>query len=159
MTTPEMKLGMWKTDKGRVVCVPYIEPEWADVESPIFVRFVGENGGRAFEWASQAGVFYASLGRERLVEHLSDDRDDPRTWKPPVTMRAGLWEMSDGSVGTAHVFSCEEWHVTTINPDGLPYTYICDSQGMPIRHNCNPRAVRYIGPSPLRGPTKKETEK
>lgn len=150
------KTGMWRCRDGKVRVVSAIAPPWADQDTPLEGYEDCGQGSLPFRAWDIHGMYDPCKESPRdLIEHLSDEIADPRTWAPPVVLREGVWEFGDGSRGVVHQQQyfpqgCPRGHVvhfltganwacsTKYQSDGYPHDTVSGW----------PKATRFIGPLP-----------
>ena len=92
------KPGMKRLRDGSIGCVPWGVPEWlgSDFSYPVHLCFEPTRG-LVRDLRTLEGL--AVRGNKEpgdIVEHLSDEIADPRTWTPPVVLNVGVWEDRHG---------------------------------------------------------------
>lgn len=146
MSKFKLRVGMWRCRDGGIACVWHIVPKWVETSWPL-IGYTTEEG--FLSW-SEGGKVHELLGDSPcdLIEHLSDEIADPRTWQPPVTLREGVWEFDDGSRGVALPFVAEkDFVVLFINGKSRHLDMVYTKEGEP-KLPTYPKAVRFIGPLP-----------
>jgi hypothetical protein len=149
----EIRTGMWRTRDGSVASVNHRKPDHSTWEGRPPWEFPWA-GCRAVEGLLQGEAWrsngmYSRHGESPLdlVEFLTDETADPRTWKPTVVLKEGLWEREDGVrvlvVPVRH--RGDRWYAVNPGINTLVYE-ACGNHA----YDEFPRITRYLGPNPLK---------
>jgi hypothetical protein len=145
----QVKLGMWRMRNGGIACVTTVAPDWADDKHPL----MGYHGTKLEQcvwepWSETGHVCRDGMPHVYdLIEHLSDEIADPRTWEPKVVLREGVWETEEG-YKTLVVWDSLKLRWVAMGHQGSHWN-VLDSDGKSFSSFLSP-IVRYIGPNPLK---------
>jgi hypothetical protein len=144
-----VKTGMKRLRDGSIGRVPYVQPEGYREGRSGLLEYVNTEGRVECLMIRMDGTLWGEFGQD-IVEHLSDELHDPRTWRPEPDFKEGLWRHKRGNVDlyigpAAYVGSVWISKTSGLEVGGhYKWKDLCAGDNPP---------VEYIGPNPLKGPT------
>jgi hypothetical protein len=142
----KIKFGMWRLTGGRIACVDYECPHWQIKDLGYVYSGWCPDGAKLFRVGWSHDNTTSDGPAFTLAEFLSPEIADPRTWKPPVILKPGMWQSTDGDIRYVRHSRGIIWEAH--GPTGGFYT--CYRDGTACRTDVKvPPLVEYLGPDPF----------